>query len=125
MYVNAAISYVLETESQRRKQGLHSRVSFLDKKPTDQDFQSTGMLELRGQNKKTCHKVKLRLQVLHPQVTTFLNSVFSGIFYSCVLILYQALLLLSATLRSLIREIKKTGHCKKKKKKVLWHSLIQ
>ncbi|XP_053482991.1 integrin alpha-6 [Ictalurus furcatus] len=56
------ISYMLETESQRRKQGLHSRVSFLDKKPTDQDFQSTGTLELRGQNKKTCHKVKLRLQ---------------------------------------------------------------
>ncbi|TSM68891.1 Integrin alpha-6 [Bagarius yarrelli] len=56
------ISYMLETESQRRKQGLHSRVSFLDKKPTDQDFQSTGTLELRGQNKKSCHKVRLRLQ---------------------------------------------------------------
>ncbi|KAK3543748.1 hypothetical protein QTP70_027161 [Hemibagrus guttatus] len=56
------ISYMFETESQRRKQGLHSRVSFLDKKPTDQDFQSTGTLELRGQNKKSCQKVQLRLQ---------------------------------------------------------------
>uniref|UniRef100_A0AAR2IPG4 Integrin alpha-2 domain-containing protein n=1 Tax=Pygocentrus nattereri TaxID=42514 RepID=A0AAR2IPG4_PYGNA len=57
------ISYTLETESHRRKQGLPSRVSFLDKKPTDQDFQSTGTLELRGQNKRACYKAKLRLQV--------------------------------------------------------------
>lgn len=63
MSVLAAISYLLETESQRRKQGLHSRVSFQDKKLTDQDFQSTGTLELRGQNKKSCQKVKLQLQV--------------------------------------------------------------
>ncbi|XDV31096.1 hypothetical protein PO909_033862, partial [Leuciscus waleckii] len=28
----------------------------------DQDFQSTGTLELRGQNKKACYKTKLRLQ---------------------------------------------------------------
>ncbi|KAI5621130.1 integrin alpha-6 isoform X1 [Silurus asotus] len=56
------ISYMLETESQRRKQGLHSRVSFLNKKPNNQDFQYTGTLDLRGQNKKTCNKVKLQLQ---------------------------------------------------------------
>ncbi|XP_036422151.1 integrin alpha-6 isoform X1 [Colossoma macropomum] len=56
------ISYTLETESHRRKQGLPSRVSFLDKTPTDQDFQSTGTLELRGQNKRACYKAKLRLQ---------------------------------------------------------------
>lgn len=56
------ISYTLEAESVRRKQGMPSRVSFQDKKPTDQDFQSTGSLELKGQNKRACYKTKLRLQ---------------------------------------------------------------
>uniref|UniRef100_A0AAR2JLC5 Integrin alpha-2 domain-containing protein n=1 Tax=Pygocentrus nattereri TaxID=42514 RepID=A0AAR2JLC5_PYGNA len=58
-----SLSDAVITESHRRKQGLPSRVSFLDKKPTDQDFQSTGTLELRGQNKRACYKAKLRLQV--------------------------------------------------------------
>ncbi|XP_062862755.1 integrin alpha-6 [Trichomycterus rosablanca] len=52
------ISYLVETETHRRKQGLPSRVSFVDNK----DFRSTGTLELRGQNKKVCYKTKLKLQ---------------------------------------------------------------
>ncbi|XP_066542093.1 integrin alpha-6 [Hoplias malabaricus] len=56
------ISYTLEAESLRRKQGLSSRISFSDKKPSDQDFQSTGTLELKGQNKTACLKANLRLQ---------------------------------------------------------------
>uniref|UniRef100_A0A4W4GML1 Integrin alpha-2 domain-containing protein n=1 Tax=Electrophorus electricus TaxID=8005 RepID=A0A4W4GML1_ELEEL len=58
----AAISCTLETEALRRKQGLPSRVAFLNKTSADQDFQSTGRLDLRGQNKRTCYKAKLRLQ---------------------------------------------------------------
>uniref|UniRef100_A0A8C1YNM4 Integrin subunit alpha 6 n=1 Tax=Cyprinus carpio TaxID=7962 RepID=A0A8C1YNM4_CYPCA len=57
-----AISCTLEAEWYRRKLGLPSRVVFLEKSAMDQDFQSTGSLELRGQNKKACYKAKLRLQ---------------------------------------------------------------
>uniref|UniRef100_A0A8C2JDU5 Integrin subunit alpha 6 n=1 Tax=Cyprinus carpio TaxID=7962 RepID=A0A8C2JDU5_CYPCA len=56
------ISCTLEAEWYRRKLGLLSRVVFLEKSAMDQDFQSTGSLELRGQNKKACYKAKLRLQ---------------------------------------------------------------
>ncbi|XP_012691773.2 integrin alpha-6 [Clupea harengus] len=56
------ISYLFEAESERRKQGLQSRVTFLDKKNSDQDFQSTGTLELQRQNKRACFRSKLRLQ---------------------------------------------------------------
>ncbi|XP_058643970.1 integrin alpha-6 isoform X3 [Onychostoma macrolepis] len=56
------ISCTLEAEWYRRKLGLPSRVVFLEKSVMDQDFQSTGTLELRGQNKKACYKTKLRLQ---------------------------------------------------------------
>ncbi|KAI2660361.1 Integrin alpha-6 [Labeo rohita] len=57
-----SISCTLEAEWYRRKLGLPSRVVFLDKTTNDQDFQSTGTLELRGQNKKACYKAKLKLQ---------------------------------------------------------------
>ncbi|KAG7464019.1 hypothetical protein MATL_G00182810 [Megalops atlanticus] len=56
------ISYSLEAESERRKLGLPSRVTFLTKSSTNQDYQSTGTLELRGQNKQNCMKAELRLQ---------------------------------------------------------------
>nr|WGH49348.1 integrin a6-1 [Cyprinus carpio] len=56
------VSCTLEAEWYRRKLGLPSRVVFLEKSAMDQDFQSTGSLELRGQNKKACYKTKLRLQ---------------------------------------------------------------
>ncbi|KAG7282248.1 hypothetical protein CRUP_038416 [Coryphaenoides rupestris] len=57
-----AISYTIEAEGYRRKQGLLSRVVFLDKSATDQDYQSSGTLDLRGQNKRTCIKAKVKLQ---------------------------------------------------------------
>uniref|UniRef100_A0A8C7MJR4 Integrin subunit alpha 6 n=1 Tax=Oncorhynchus kisutch TaxID=8019 RepID=A0A8C7MJR4_ONCKI len=56
------IRYAFEAEADRRKQGLISRVLFLNKSRTDQDFQSTGFLDLRGQNKRACTKTKIRLQ---------------------------------------------------------------
>uniref|UniRef100_A0A8C7HLJ3 Integrin subunit alpha 6 n=1 Tax=Oncorhynchus kisutch TaxID=8019 RepID=A0A8C7HLJ3_ONCKI len=57
-----SIRYAFEAEADRRKQGLISRVLFLNKSRTDQDFQSTGFLDLRGQNKRACTKTKIRLQ---------------------------------------------------------------
>ncbi|KAI7809076.1 putative integrin alpha-6, partial [Triplophysa rosa] len=56
------IVYTFEAEWYRRKLGLPSRVVFLEKSDMDQDFQSSGTLEIRGQNKKACCKTKLRLQ---------------------------------------------------------------
>ncbi|XP_073710952.1 integrin alpha-6 [Misgurnus anguillicaudatus] len=56
------IGYTIEAEWYRRKLGLTSRVVFLEKSETDQDFQSSGTLELRGQNKKACYKTQLKLQ---------------------------------------------------------------
>ncbi|XP_048095453.1 integrin alpha-6 isoform X1 [Alosa alosa] len=56
------ISYLFEAESERRKQGLMSRVTFLKKADSDQDFQSSGKLELQRQNKKACFRSELKLQ---------------------------------------------------------------
>ncbi|KAM3861692.1 integrin alpha-6 [Diretmus argenteus] len=56
------ISYSFEAEGERRKQGLVSRVTFLNKSNTDKDHQSTGTLDLRGQNKKMCIKTKVKLK---------------------------------------------------------------
>uniref|UniRef100_A0A8C7R1D2 Integrin subunit alpha 6 n=1 Tax=Oncorhynchus mykiss TaxID=8022 RepID=A0A8C7R1D2_ONCMY len=58
----ASYSPKLSKQTDRRKQGLISRVLFLNKSRTDQDFQSTGFLDLRGQNKRACTKTKIRLQ---------------------------------------------------------------
>uniref|UniRef100_A0A8C5BVA1 Integrin subunit alpha 6 n=1 Tax=Gadus morhua TaxID=8049 RepID=A0A8C5BVA1_GADMO len=54
--------FAIEAEGYRRRQGLLSRVVFLDRSPSDQDHQSSGTLDLRGQNKKNCFKAKVKLQ---------------------------------------------------------------
>ncbi|XP_076026019.1 integrin alpha-6 isoform X2 [Genypterus blacodes] len=56
------ISYSFEVEGERRKQGLLSRVVFLDRTRTDKDYQSTGTLDLRGQNKRACVKATAQLK---------------------------------------------------------------
>uniref|UniRef100_A0A673YFU8 Integrin subunit alpha 6 n=1 Tax=Salmo trutta TaxID=8032 RepID=A0A673YFU8_SALTR len=61
-FVVYTIRYAFEGEADRRKQGLPSRILFLNKSRTDQDFQSTGTLDLRGQNKRACIKTKIKLQ---------------------------------------------------------------
>uniref|UniRef100_A0A8C5FLT5 Integrin subunit alpha 6 n=1 Tax=Gadus morhua TaxID=8049 RepID=A0A8C5FLT5_GADMO len=55
-------NFAIEAEGYRRRQGLLSRVVFLDRSPSDQDHQSSGTLDLRGQNKKNCFKAKVKLQ---------------------------------------------------------------
>ena len=68
---HAAISYAFEAEADRRKQGLLSRVVFLNKSGSDQDHQSTGTLDLREQNKRACVKTKVKLQVCHTLANIF------------------------------------------------------
>lgn len=59
-----AIAYTFEVESERRRLGLPSRVTFLNKSTTDPDFQLRGMLDLRMKNRKECTSTRLQLQVL-------------------------------------------------------------
>ena len=59
----SAISYSVEADGDRRKQGLPSRVMFLNKSHTDTDYQFNGTLDLRGQNQETCIKIKAKLKV--------------------------------------------------------------
>ncbi|XP_041117785.1 integrin alpha-6-like isoform X2 [Polyodon spathula] len=56
------IAYTFEAESERKKINLPSRVTFLNNAPGDPDYQQTGSLDLRGQNKKKCVKAELKLQ---------------------------------------------------------------
>ncbi|XP_048835211.1 integrin alpha-6-like isoform X1 [Brienomyrus brachyistius] len=56
------IGYLFEAESERRKLNLPSRVTFMTKSNTDSDFQSSGTLELPGQDKAECVKVQLKLK---------------------------------------------------------------
>uniref|UniRef100_A0A3B3RRN9 Integrin subunit alpha 6 n=1 Tax=Paramormyrops kingsleyae TaxID=1676925 RepID=A0A3B3RRN9_9TELE len=56
------IAYTFEVESERRRLGLPSRVTFLNKSTTDPDSQFSGMLDLRMKNRKECTSAKLQLQ---------------------------------------------------------------
>ncbi|XP_030642416.1 integrin alpha-6 [Chanos chanos] len=56
------ISCMFEVESYRRSQALPSRVTFLDKRETDQEFQHTGSKDLRGQRRRACYDTQLKLQ---------------------------------------------------------------
>ncbi|XP_071330763.1 integrin alpha-6 isoform X2 [Trachinotus anak] len=56
------ISYSVEADGDRRKQGFPSRATFLNKSRTDTDYQFNGTLELRGQKQETCIKIKAELK---------------------------------------------------------------
>uniref|UniRef100_A0A7N6BMV8 Integrin alpha-2 domain-containing protein n=1 Tax=Anabas testudineus TaxID=64144 RepID=A0A7N6BMV8_ANATE len=57
-----AISYSVEADGDRRKQGLPSRVVFLNKSLTETDYQFNGTIDLRGQNQQTCINLKAKLK---------------------------------------------------------------
>lgn len=61
----AAISYTVEADGERRKQGLPSRAMFLNKFHTDTDYQFNGTLDLRGQKQESCVKITAKLKVKH------------------------------------------------------------
>ncbi|XP_062258055.1 integrin alpha-6 isoform X2 [Platichthys flesus] len=56
------ISYSVEADGDRRKQGLTSRVMFMNKSHSDTDYLFNGTLDLRGQNQETCIKIKAKLK---------------------------------------------------------------
>ncbi|XP_057708221.1 integrin alpha-6 isoform X3 [Corythoichthys intestinalis] len=56
------ISYSVEADGDRRKQGLLSRVIFLNKSNSETEHQFNGTLDLRGQKQETCVKIKAKLK---------------------------------------------------------------
>ncbi|XP_008276936.1 integrin alpha-6 isoform X1 [Stegastes partitus] len=56
------IGYFVEADGVRRKQGLPSRVVFLNKSHTEFDYQFNGTVDLRGQNQESCIVIKARLK---------------------------------------------------------------
>ncbi|XP_034549203.1 integrin alpha-6 isoform X2 [Notolabrus celidotus] len=56
------ISYTVEADGDRRKQGLPSRVMFLNKSLTETDHHFNGTLDLRGQKQETCTKIVAKLK---------------------------------------------------------------
>lgn len=61
----AVITYTVESDGDRRKLGLPSRVTFQDKPSTEAEHQFNGTLELRGQKQETCIKIMAKLKVKH------------------------------------------------------------
>ncbi|XP_024919730.1 integrin alpha-6 isoform X2 [Cynoglossus semilaevis] len=56
------ISYSIEADGDRRKQGLPPRVMFMNKSTSDTDYLFTGTMELRGQKQETCIKIEAKLK---------------------------------------------------------------
>ncbi|KAG7501776.1 integrin alpha-6 isoform X1 [Solea senegalensis] len=56
------IGYSVEADGDRRKQGLPSRVMFMNKSRTDTDYLFNGTIDLRGQKQETCIKMKAKLK---------------------------------------------------------------
>nr|XP_019945545.1 PREDICTED: integrin alpha-6 isoform X1 [Paralichthys olivaceus] len=56
------ISYSVEADGDRRKQGLTSRVMFMNKSHLDTDYLFNGTLDLRGQKQETCIKINAKLK---------------------------------------------------------------
>ncbi|CAN9497762.1 unnamed protein product [Ophioblennius macclurei] len=56
------LGYSIEVDGERRKQGLTSRLMFLNKSRSESDYQFNGTVDLRGQNQETCVKIKGRLR---------------------------------------------------------------
>ncbi|PWA31315.1 hypothetical protein CCH79_00002766 [Gambusia affinis] len=56
------ISYFIEADGERRKQGLNSRVIFLNKIHPESDFQFNGTLELQNQNAGQCVSMNVGLK---------------------------------------------------------------
>ncbi|XP_017577279.2 integrin alpha-6b isoform X1 [Pygocentrus nattereri] len=56
------MKYSIQVESKRKSLGLPSRVIFNPPSPTDSDYESTGVLELRKPNERQCITKNLKLQ---------------------------------------------------------------
>lgn len=63
-YFHSEIKYTILVDTRRKKQGLPPRAVFFPSTSTDSDYESTGNLELKKQNERTCVQKTLKLQVL-------------------------------------------------------------
>uniref|UniRef100_A0A672JHP4 Integrin alpha-2 domain-containing protein n=1 Tax=Salarias fasciatus TaxID=181472 RepID=A0A672JHP4_SALFA len=61
------LGYSVEADGDRRKQGLTSRVMFLNKTRTESDYQLNGTVDLRGQNQESCVRRNPRCQTPEEQ----------------------------------------------------------
>lgn len=59
----AAIAFSVEADGERRKLGLPSRVTFLNRTSTEAEHQYNGTVDLRGQKRKKCMKIEARVKV--------------------------------------------------------------
>lgn len=59
----AAIAFLVEADGERRKLGLPSRVTFLNKPSMEAEHQYNHTVELRGQKRKKCEKIEARVKV--------------------------------------------------------------
>lgn len=59
----AAVGFSVEADGERRKQGLPSRVTFLNKPDSDTDYQFNGTVELRSRKQEACTKLMGKLKV--------------------------------------------------------------
>ncbi|XP_056148468.1 integrin alpha-6-like isoform X2 [Lampris incognitus] len=57
-----AVAYSVEADAEHRKKGLPSRVTFSKPSSSDNDYQSTGTIDLGAQGARECIKQKLTLQ---------------------------------------------------------------
>uniref|UniRef100_A0AAR2J7S7 Integrin alpha-2 domain-containing protein n=1 Tax=Pygocentrus nattereri TaxID=42514 RepID=A0AAR2J7S7_PYGNA len=62
-FSHLGMKYSIQVESKRKSLGLPSRVIFNPPSPTDSDYESTGVLELRKPNERQCITKNLKLQV--------------------------------------------------------------
>lgn len=60
---SAAIVFMVEADGERRKLGLPSRVTFLNKSSTEAEHQFNSTLDLRGQKKKKCVTLRAKVKV--------------------------------------------------------------
>ncbi|XP_062865373.1 integrin alpha-6b isoform X1 [Trichomycterus rosablanca] len=56
------VKYTIKVETKRKNQGLPARVVFFPRAPTDTDYESTGVVELKKPNVEVCVPKTLKLQ---------------------------------------------------------------
>lgn len=61
----AAVGFSVESDVERRKQGLPSRLAFLNRSLSDAEHQLNGTLELRSRKQEACIRILGTLKVTH------------------------------------------------------------
>lgn len=70
----AAVGFSVESDGDRRKQGLPSRLTFLNVSRSDMEYQFNGTLDLRSQKQENCIKILAKLKVKPTWEKRFFSS---------------------------------------------------